>query len=120
MIAATDAPATADERFHRRFLWGVTALLAIGLWLWPLRSSLWTDELGTWWVIKDGLGDAIDRALTFHGQSPLFYVLLWGTRHVAGRSRGGAAPALAVRGRRRGGPSRSCSCAGSRTTRPRG
>ena len=86
MRAATDAPATADETFHRRFLWGVTALLAIGLWLWPMRSSLWTDELGTWWVIKDGLGDTIDRALTFHGQSPLFYVLLWGTRHVAGRS----------------------------------
>ena len=31
---------------------------------WPLRSSLWTDELGTWWVIKDGVADAADPAIT--------------------------------------------------------
>ena len=80
------ATSELSERAHARFLWAVVALLAVGLWLWPMRASLWTDELGTWWVIKDGFGDAIDRAVTFHGQSPLFYVLLWGTRHVVGRS----------------------------------
>ena len=88
--ARREAPEVAtselSERAHARFLWAVVALLAVGLWLWPMRSSLWTDELGTWWVIKDGFGDAIDRAMTFHGQSPLFYVLLGRRRHVVGRS----------------------------------
>ena len=74
------------DRSHRRFLWVITLILLIGLWLWPSRSSLWTDELGTWWVIKDGLTDTIDRALTFHGQSPLYYVIAWAGRHLFGRS----------------------------------
>ena len=56
------------------------------LWLVPLFSSLWLDELGTYWVVKDGLGDTVHRALTFHGQSPLYYSIVWAARSLGGNS----------------------------------
>ncbi len=71
---------------HVRWLVILTAVVILSLWLMPLSSSLWLDELGTWWVVKDGAGDAIDRALTFHGQSPLYYLIVWSARVVGGRS----------------------------------
>lgn len=71
---------------HVRSLSIVTAVVIGSLWLVPLSSSLWLDELGTWWVVKDGLGDAVHRALTFHGQSPLYYLIVWAARAVGGNS----------------------------------
>ena len=71
---------------HVRWLLVVTAVVIGSLWLVPLFSSLWLDELGTWWVVKDGLGDAVHRALTFHGQSPLYYSIVWVARTVGGNS----------------------------------
>lgn len=71
---------------HVRWLSLVTAVVIFSLWLMPLFSSLWLDELGTWWVVKDGFGDAVHRALTFHGQSPLYYLIVWSTRVVGGHS----------------------------------
>jgi uncharacterized membrane protein len=71
---------------HVRWLWGVTAVVIASLWLVPLFSSLWLDELGTWWVVKDGAGDTVHRALTFHGQSPLYYLIVWAARVVGGHS----------------------------------
>ncbi len=74
------------EPGHIRWLLIVTAVVIGALWLVPLSSSLWLDELGTWWVVKDGLGDAVHRALTFHGQSPLYYSIVWTARTVGGNS----------------------------------
>jgi uncharacterized membrane protein len=71
---------------HVRWLSIATALVIGSLWLVPLISSLWLDELGTWWVVKDGLGDTVDRAFNFHGQSPLYYLIVWATRTVGGDS----------------------------------
>lgn len=68
-----------------RFVVWVAGILYLGLWVWPLRSSLWTDELGTWWVVKDGLGDAVSRSVEFHGQSPAFYVIAWVAKELGGR-----------------------------------
>lgn len=76
----------SDDRFHVPIVWGITALVVIALWLRPLTSSLWLDELGTWWVIKDGVRETISRAFDVHGQSPAFYLLAFATRHVAGQS----------------------------------
>jgi 4-amino-4-deoxy-L-arabinose transferase-like glycosyltransferase len=47
---------------------------------------LWLDELGTWWVVKDGLRDTVDRAYTFQGQSPLYYLIVWTARTLGGNS----------------------------------
>lgn len=58
-----------------------TALLVAGLsaasylWLSPLGSSLWLDEAVTYWVVKDGLREAVDRGLRYQ-QSPAYDVVL--------------------------------------------
>jgi mannosyltransferase len=82
-------PAPVEEQEdpgHVRILTIITAVVIFSLWLMPLASSLWLDELGTWWVVKDGAGDAVHRALTFHGQSPLYYLIVWSARMVGGDS----------------------------------
>jgi uncharacterized membrane protein len=76
--------ADPDERFHRSFFWVVGGLLVAVLWIRPIASSLWIDEFGTWWVIKDGVRQTIDRSWTYQGQSPAYYLLAWVTRHVIG------------------------------------
>ena len=73
-----------DERFHGRFYWIIGGLIVVVLWIRPITSSLWTDEFGTWWVIKDGVRQAIDRSWTYQGQSPLYYLMVWGARHATG------------------------------------
>jgi 4-amino-4-deoxy-L-arabinose transferase-like glycosyltransferase len=67
----------AEDRYHRRFSWALIALVGGLIWLRPITSSLWVDELGTWWVIKDSFGDAVDRAIQYQGQSPVFYAIEW-------------------------------------------
>ncbi len=57
--------------------------IAIGvLWLGPIASSFWLDELGTYWVVRDGLGEMVRLALRYQGQSPLYYVVAWAARIV--------------------------------------
>ena len=53
------------------------ASCAIWLLCLPWRASLWLDELVSYWVIKDGLRETWARAVTFQGQSPLYYSILW-------------------------------------------
>ena len=79
--------ATSDlsERDHARFLWAVTVVTGIGLWLVPAFSSYWLDETVTVWVIREDLGTAIDRAFDYQ-QSPFYYVIAWLTRQVLGTS----------------------------------
>jgi len=68
----------ADEALTR-----VLILLAIGaLWLRPIGSSFWLDELGTYWVVRDGFGDMVRLALRYQGQSPLYYLVAWAARIV--------------------------------------
>ena len=68
------------------WLAGVLALAVLLLWLPPLRSSLWLDETGTYWTVKDGPGTAFHRALTLQGQSPLYYMVAWLALEVGGHS----------------------------------
>jgi mannosyltransferase len=74
----------SDEPFDRRFLWLTIALSVFVLWLRPLTSSFWLDELGTWWVIKDGIREAMGRSFEIQGQSPVFYVFTWVLRQGVG------------------------------------
>jgi hypothetical protein len=71
-----------EGRFHTRFLWITMVVSASIIWLVPFPSSLWLDELVTWWVIKDSLGDTVHRAFAFQGQTVFYYVLEWLVRHV--------------------------------------
>jgi hypothetical protein len=66
----------------------IVAAIAIGVYLRVvgLTSSLWLDEFGTFWVVQDGLREAVHRALIFQGQSPLYYLLTWPFPHWLGES----------------------------------
>ena len=75
-----------DEPLHRAFLWTIAGLVILVLWVRPMFSSLWTDEIGTWWVANGDLGHVIRRSQAVQGQSPLYYFIAWATRHVSGRS----------------------------------
>jgi hypothetical protein len=75
-----------DESFHVPFLWTIAGLAAAVLWIRPMTSSLWTDELGTWWVISGSAHDTITRAEAVQGQSPFYYLIAWAARNIVGRS----------------------------------
>src|SRR5947209_4668726 len=47
----TDAEHSKDTegRMHGRFIGVLTALVIASLWIRPMFSSFWLDELGTWW-----------------------------------------------------------------------
>jgi hypothetical protein len=75
-----------DDRSHPAFLWTVVGLVTAALWIRPIGSSLWTDELGTWWVISGTARQVVQRAEAVQGQSPLYYLIAWVTTHVTGRS----------------------------------
>src|SRR6185312_16150596 len=49
-------------------------------------KSLWLDECITAWVISGNFYDAVSRSITYQGQSPLYFVLLWIWRALAGSS----------------------------------
>ncbi|RMG43656.1 MAG: hypothetical protein D6719_03380 [Candidatus Dadabacteria bacterium] len=54
------------------------AIIALIVLFWGLRlnTSLWLDETLTYWIIKDSPLDAIERAFTYQGQSPFYFLLL--------------------------------------------
>jgi hypothetical protein len=70
------------DTFHARSLWAFIFLIGGILWLSPIASSLWLDELVTWWVVKDSLAETFHRAYIYQGQSVIYYPLEWAVRHV--------------------------------------
>lgn len=57
-------------------------LLAIVLCAAPITSSLWLDETATYWVVKDGIRDVVTRSWSWSGQSALYYLTVWISRHL--------------------------------------
>jgi hypothetical protein len=45
-------------------------------WVPHLPHSLWLDETLTYWVVKDGLWDAVTRGVQFQSQ-PAYYIVMW-------------------------------------------
>lgn len=62
---------------------GATGLF---LRLYGFTSSLWGDELGTLWTVESGLPEVIERSVSFHGQSPFFYLISWAFVNLFGES----------------------------------
>jgi len=54
------------------------SILAIAGFAWVphLPHSLWLDETLTFWVVKDGLTDAVTRGVQFQSQ-PAYYISIW-------------------------------------------
>lgn len=61
-------------------------LVVIVFWRGFLFESLWLDETITYWVTDHSLWDTVLRSLKCQGQSPLYFMLIWGIRQVAGSS----------------------------------
>lgn len=69
---------------RRIYLLALILTAIAGLWIAPLGRSLWLDETATYWVVKDGLPTAVERASSTQPHSPLYYVLAWGALVLGG------------------------------------
>jgi hypothetical protein len=69
-----------SDSVHRRRLFILIGfailLLEIFVLRAPLQASLWLDETLSIWVAVGSLAQVVDRALTYQGQSPLYFMLL--------------------------------------------
>jgi hypothetical protein len=64
----------------------LACLSAFCLWIMPLTSSLWVDELVTFWSAYKGIVPAIGRAQFWPGQNTAYTVLIAAVIRVAGTS----------------------------------
>lgn len=48
----------------------------------PFGTSFWIDEAVTVWITEGSLGEALGRALTYQGQSPLYFFIVWFVRYL--------------------------------------
>lgn len=71
----TDAPVPAFPY--------ICLLLAILFSAAQITSSLWLDETATYWVVKDGIRDVVARSWAWSGQSAVYYLTAWISRHLA-------------------------------------
>ena len=79
------APRSRDaENSERLLIIAVGAMVVIQLWFGLIASSLWLDETGTWWIVKDGPVEAMHRAFSWSGQSPFFYLVAWASSRIFG------------------------------------
>ncbi len=45
-----------------------------------VTESLWLDEGISYWITAGSFNDVVHRAVTYQGQSPLYYAVLWAVR----------------------------------------
>lgn len=64
----------------------VCLLLALFCLRAPFTESFWLDETISAWIVSGTLEDAVRRSISFQGQSPFYYSLLWCVRQVCGGS----------------------------------
>lgn len=82
---SVESPAQHQE--ESKFLWPPLVLSILAVWILPMGTSLGLDETGTWWVVKDGLAEAIKRAQVWPaGLSIVFDAAVVGMRALAGDS----------------------------------
>src|SRR5205809_4833130 len=85
-VDSPETDTTVGGSLRTPFFWTLAGLIAAAVWLRPIGSSLWTDEMGTWWVISGNARQVVQRAGAVQGQSPLYYLIAWAIRHVTGPS----------------------------------
>ena len=64
----------------------MSGILGFFLRLYGFNRSLWLDEFGTLWTISGEFLQVIERAFSFHGQSPFYYLIVWGFVQALGVS----------------------------------
>ena len=67
------------------WIWPTLAAFLLAAAVWPkITAGFWTDEAGTWWIVRDGFGDAVARAEWWSATSPFYYSLLWAWSRLFG------------------------------------
>jgi hypothetical protein len=64
---------------------GVILVLAAVCWVPHLPDSLWLDETLTFWVVRDGFAETLERTVHYQPQ-PAYYVFIWFWTQIAGVS----------------------------------
>jgi hypothetical protein len=85
----TSSPLTVPLRlFGTQRNLGIFALVLFFIGALLYRSfyfaSFWLDETLTVWVVQGSITSLIDRVITFQGQSPLYYMLVWVSAQLFG------------------------------------
>lgn len=62
---------------------GLVLVLAAVCWVPHLPNSLWLDETLTFWVVRDGLAETLERTVQYQPQ-PAYYVFIWFWTQIAG------------------------------------
>ena len=86
-VKKTLAPSlfSSGQGVNAAISFGLVLLLAATSWVPHLPSSLWLDETLTFWVVKDGLAETLERSVTYQSQ-PAYYVIMWFWSQVFGTS----------------------------------
>lgn len=74
--ASVLARLSATQGVNSAIAVGVVLVLAAFCWVPHLSDSLWLDETLTFWVVRDGLAETLDRTLHYQPQ-PGYYVFIW-------------------------------------------
>lgn len=64
----------------------VAGAAGLALRLYGLDASFFIDEFGTLWTVEGDLAAVVDRATSFHGQSPFYYLICWAFVRLFGES----------------------------------
>jgi hypothetical protein len=83
--ASVLARLSASQGVNSTIAVGVVLVLAAVCWVPHLPDSLWLDETLTFWVVRDGLAETLDRTLHYQPQ-PGYYVFVWFWTQLAGVS----------------------------------
>jgi len=80
------APLSSAAPYQLQLLLALAFLEAVWLWVLPLRSSFWLDELVTFWSAGKGVVPALSRSQLFMGQSMLYSGFIGAVVRIAGTS----------------------------------
>jgi 4-amino-4-deoxy-L-arabinose transferase-like glycosyltransferase len=72
-------------RSQRRFYLALSGIVVAVCWLLPTRDSLWLDETGTYWIVKDSIRSVFERSYYWSNFSP-YYLVAWPAVHLGGHN----------------------------------
>jgi 4-amino-4-deoxy-L-arabinose transferase-like glycosyltransferase len=70
---------------QRQFCVALIATVIVICWLLPTRDSLWLDETGTYWIVKDSIRSVFERSYYWSNFSP-YYLVAWPAVHLGGQN----------------------------------
>ena len=77
-------PRGLADKSEQLWIVAIGAMVVIQLWFGMIATSFWQDETGTWWIVKDGAAEVVQRSFSWSGQSPLFYLVAWVSARLFG------------------------------------